>query len=85
MPLTMILAMSLDRKIQLKKSLHKSTSVSEDELDNAMNKDELGKELEPVIDVLNLSLVVVPWLPSIFPAALNKMKKLEMIRKLIVL
>ena len=42
-PLTKILATSPDRQIQLEKSFHKSTLVSEDELDKAMNKDELGK------------------------------------------
>ena len=49
--LTRILATSLDRRLELEKSIYKATSVSEDELDKAVNKDELRKELDSVIDV----------------------------------
>lgn len=58
--LTKILATSLDRKFELKKSIDRVISVSKKGLDKAMSKDEVGEELSLVVDQLNSTAGILP-------------------------
>ncbi|KAL7526067.1 hypothetical protein ACHAXR_001297 [Thalassiosira sp. AJA248-18] len=79
-PLTKILANTLDKKCELKIAMDKVTSVIYDDLDKATNKDEAGELLNRVIDQLNGDASIISMVP---PVALYKMNKRERIIKLI--
>ncbi|KAL7523896.1 hypothetical protein ACHAWF_001595 [Thalassiosira exigua] len=83
-PLTRILATSLDRKAELKKQIDKVTSVSAEDLDDALNRDETGEQLLYVIDQLNFHMN--PPIRTLIPSlSLSKMNKADRIVKLIEL
>ena len=80
--LTKILATTLDRKCELKKMMDRVVSLSEEDLDRAMNKEEAGEELAVVLDALNFELS--PPLPKLIPIpTLSQLNKSDRIEKLI--
>ena len=52
-PLTKLLASSVDRKKELKRMIDREVSLSANELDDALDKEEAGLKLKTVVDLLN--------------------------------
>ena len=76
--MTRILALSVDCKNKLQKSIARATSVIHEELDEATNKTVAYKELVDTINQLNLCTRSTNHVPAI-----SSMKKGEVIRELI--
>ena len=82
-PLQRILATSIDRnKKERTKVIDRSTSLSKNDLDKAMDKEEAAKQLLAVINALNQlpNSTAVPLIP---PTIMNKINKAERIKLLV--
>ena len=78
-PLTKILATTIDRKNERTKMIHKVSSVDKTELNNAMNKDEVGKELLDIVEKLNFEVQVMQMISTPKLNKLNKKQRIEML------
>ena len=78
-PLTKILATTLDMKNELATMIHKVSSVDGTDLNNAMNKDEVGKELLDIVEKLNFEVQVIQMVPSPKLSKLNKKQRIDML------
>ena len=70
--MTIILATTLERKSELKKSIDRKTALAKDDPDKAMNKNKVYNELKEVIETLNFKVIVSPML---YVPSLKKIKK----------
>lgn len=75
-----ILATTVDRKLELQKTINRAISLVEDDLNKSMNSAEVGEEIEKVIDVLNFKIQIPKLIPM---PTLSKMNKVDRIKELI--
>ncbi|KAL7545247.1 hypothetical protein ACHAWF_013562 [Thalassiosira exigua] len=80
-PLTKLLASTVDRKKELKRTIDREVSVFAADLDDAMNKTEVGEKLQEVVGLLNE--IVADDEP--YAVKTGQMSKAEQIKKLIEL